>query len=172
MLWTDKHSPRRLDQFICHQSIQKLLEEHVKSGKDGTIPHLLFYGPPGGGKKTRIMALIREIFGDKVDKISTDSYVLKDSNVEMAVTQSNHHVHSKLGVSEIVVNREGKFPFELSCGCWQQSVHLCVLRLSAMCKSGHEGQSCGSRYPKGASISPKCFDVFPKVCWLSRIYTQ
>ena len=32
-------------------------------------PHLLFYGPSGAGKKTRALALLREMFGDEVDKV-------------------------------------------------------------------------------------------------------
>ncbi|KAL6208891.1 hypothetical protein ACLB2K_019834 [Fragaria x ananassa] len=33
-------------------------------------PHLLFYGPPSSGKKTLIIALIRQIFGPSADKVS------------------------------------------------------------------------------------------------------
>lgn len=37
-------------------------------------PHLLFYGPSGSGKKTLIIALIRQIFGPSADKVPHFSY--------------------------------------------------------------------------------------------------
>lgn len=33
-------------------------------------PHLLFYGPTGSGKKTLIVALLKEMFGPGVEKVS------------------------------------------------------------------------------------------------------
>ncbi|KAL2904557.1 Replication factor C subunit 5 [Bienertia sinuspersici] len=56
MLWVDKYRPKTLD---------KVTEQDC--------PHLLFYGPPGSGKKTLIMALLREMFGPSADKVKVEN---------------------------------------------------------------------------------------------------
>ena len=38
-------------------------------GASGDFPHLMFYGPSGAGKKTRIMCFLREIFGASAEKV-------------------------------------------------------------------------------------------------------
>lgn len=35
----------------------------------GDCPHTLFYGPPGAGKKTLILAFLREVYGAGADKV-------------------------------------------------------------------------------------------------------
>ena len=37
--------------------------------RGGDCPHLLLYGPSGAGKKTLVMAILREMFGASADKV-------------------------------------------------------------------------------------------------------
>eukprot|EP00624_Nannochloropsis_granulata_P006571 evm.model.NODE_49416_length_6225_cov_23.907631.1 len=62
--------------------------------KDGEIPHLLFYGPPGAGKKTRIMALLREIYGAGVEKTRLEHKTFKTPTkrtIELTILASAYH---------------------------------------------------------------------------------
>ena len=65
-LWIDKHRPNTLNKLNIHPEITEKL---LSLGSCDEIPHLMFYGPPGSGKKTRVMALLREIFGPGVEKV-------------------------------------------------------------------------------------------------------
>ncbi len=65
-LWVDKYRPVALDKLDYHKEQAAQLTRLATSGD---LPHLLFYGPSGAGKKTRIMALLRAIFGGGVEKV-------------------------------------------------------------------------------------------------------
>jgi hypothetical protein len=47
-----------------------------RSSQAGTpdFPHILFYGPSGAGKKTRIMCTLRALFGPGVEKVRSFPY--------------------------------------------------------------------------------------------------
>jgi len=58
--WTEKYRPKSLDDIIDHDKKITTLRSLVKSSQ---LPHLLFYGPPGGGKTSMILALARDMYG-------------------------------------------------------------------------------------------------------------
>lgn len=64
-LWVDKHRPKSLDALDFHRDVSERLKGMVKRGD---FPHLMVYGPSGAGKKTRILALLREAFGAAIEK--------------------------------------------------------------------------------------------------------
>lgn len=58
--WIEKYRPKILGDIISHEHIINTLEIFIKNR---CLPHLLFYGPPGCGKTSTIMALSKELFG-------------------------------------------------------------------------------------------------------------
>ncbi len=61
MLWAEKYRPRFLKDIINQQEIKNRLQGFISAG---TMPHLLFAGPPGTGKTTAALVLINELLGD------------------------------------------------------------------------------------------------------------
>ena len=82
MLIVDKQRPKTLVSMDYHKNISENLIKMVcewsccfhLQAASGDIPHILFYGPSGAGKKTRIMALLREMFGNGVEKVYIGLY--------------------------------------------------------------------------------------------------
>jgi len=91
VLWVDKYRPTSLAKLDLHPGINSRLQSLVDSPD---FPHLLFYGPSGGGKKTRIHALLRALYGTGIDKVRVQvkQIKLKSKQVELATLQSNYHI--------------------------------------------------------------------------------
>ncbi|KAJ1484798.1 hypothetical protein T484DRAFT_1795771 [Baffinella frigidus] len=94
MLWVDKYRPTQLDKLDFHDDLTDQLRRMASKESVNRMSHLLFYGPSGAGKKTRVMALLREIYGPGVEKLKIDvrPFKFKSSTVEITFISSNYHL--------------------------------------------------------------------------------
>ena len=91
-LLVDKHRPRTLDTLSYHPDLSERLRSLASSGD---FPHLLIYGPSGAGKKTRIQATLRALYGPGAEKIKIDSRVFQTTSnrkLEFNIISSNYHL--------------------------------------------------------------------------------
>ncbi|KAF4656770.1 replication factor C subunit 4 [Perkinsus chesapeaki] len=58
--WVEKYRPAKVGDLAHQPEVVNALKESVATGN---LPHLLFYGPPGNGKTSAILALARDMFG-------------------------------------------------------------------------------------------------------------
>ncbi|XP_065187228.1 replication factor C subunit 3-like [Sycon ciliatum] len=91
-LWVDKYRPTSLDKLDYHRDQADQLRRMVKSGD---FPHLLVFGPSGAGKKTRIMCLLREVYGAGVEKLRVEHQEFttpSNKKLEVTTIASNYHI--------------------------------------------------------------------------------
>ncbi|CAE7377914.1 RFC3, partial [Symbiodinium sp. KB8] len=97
MLWVDKHRPTTLDKCDYHTELcERLLELASKTD----IPHMMFYGPSGAGKKTRVMGFLRAVFGSGVEKLKLEHRSVKTPSrrtVEITTVASSYHIEMNPG---------------------------------------------------------------------------
>ena len=91
------------------------LAEGSRQVADGDCPHVLFYGPSGAGKKTLVLALLREIYGPGVERIKVEAKQWKIDvgsrkvEVDLTLLSSNHHVEmnpSDVGIKDRYIVQE------------------------------------------------------------------
>lgn len=95
------------------------LDFHIKEASalkklamSGDFPHLLFYGPPGAGKKTRISCFLRELYGVGVDKLRIENHSFaapSKKKVNLSTVSSNYHLEvnpSDVGIYDRIVIQE------------------------------------------------------------------
>jgi len=108
-LWIDKHRPSKLDKLTYHTDQAQNLKRLVGSGD---FPHLMVYGPPGAGKKTRVMCVLRELYGAGVEKLKLEEqHFLTPSKkkIDISTIGSNYHIEvnpSDAGIYDRVVIQE------------------------------------------------------------------
>ncbi|XP_046743005.1 replication factor C subunit 3 isoform X1 [Diprion similis] len=105
-LWVDKYRPTSLGKLDYHIEQATRLVNMVQQGD---FPHLLVYGPPGAGKRTRIMGIIKELYGSGAEKLRMESMNFETPSrkkLEIMTISSNYHIEvnpSDVGMYDRVV---------------------------------------------------------------------
>ncbi|KAK2176741.1 hypothetical protein NP493_643g03010 [Ridgeia piscesae] len=108
-LWVDKYRPTTLQKLDYHKDQAVHLKKLVQCGD---FPHLLVYGPSGAGKKTRIMCLLRELYGAGVEKLRIEHQTFttpSKKKIEISTIASNYHIEvnpSEAGIQDRVIIQE------------------------------------------------------------------
>ena len=102
-LFVDKYRPHSLNELDYHSDISNHLSQlvsftfsrNVEFKATTDFPHLLMYGPTGSGKKTRVLALLRELYGPGVEKLKLDVREFttpSNRKMELNIISSNYHL--------------------------------------------------------------------------------
>ena len=97
-LWVDKYRPKDISQLSHHPDVSSRLSSLASN--PSSLPHLLFYGPSGAGKKTRIACLLKAIYGNGAERLRLDKRTFVTStnrSVEINMICSNYHIEMNPG---------------------------------------------------------------------------
>jgi len=92
MFLIDKYRPTDVKQVFFHK---KLLELLKNMSSDSAIPHIIFYGSHGVGKKTIINLFLQMLFDETVHKTKLVEYQINGSGNKITpekIKQSNYHI--------------------------------------------------------------------------------
>ncbi|PSN53349.1 Replication factor C subunit 3 [Blattella germanica] len=101
-LWVDKHRPNSLLKLDYHKSQALHLKNLVQQGD---FPHLLVYGPSGAGKKTRVVCLLRELYGPGVERTKLENQSIQTpSNKKIYINTIHSIYHLEVTPSDVGFN--------------------------------------------------------------------
>jgi replication factor C subunit 3/5 len=92
MLLINKYTPNTSDEMYFHK---QLLDALKIISEDDSIPHIMFFGPEGSGKKTLIKLFLEMIYDESVNELKECIYKVVGSGnkiTDVPVLQSDHHI--------------------------------------------------------------------------------
>lgn len=92
MFLIDKYTPKSLKDVVFHTEIYDMLKL-ISSDKE--IPHIIFYGPEGSGKRTMLNIFLELLFDETVHETKNVIYDVTGSGNKTTrepIKQSNYHI--------------------------------------------------------------------------------
>lgn len=92
MFFIDKYVPIDISKAHFHKDI---LEKLKTMSEDESIPHIIFYGPNGSGKKTLVRKFLEMIYDSNVNNTVDSIYEVTgsgNSKKKINIKQSNYHI--------------------------------------------------------------------------------
>lgn len=77
--WIEKFRPNKLDEIIDHQNKIQTLKSLISKNE---LTHLIFYGSPGSGKTSTILACAKEMYGIEYKKYILELNASDDRGIE------------------------------------------------------------------------------------------
>lgn len=92
VLWTEKYRPLFLKDLDLHPNVTEKLQQITMEG--AAIPHLIFHGPSGSGKRTRVRALLNTLLS--TPKLTTLTALTKPTKPANPAQQANPPITTTL----------------------------------------------------------------------------
>ncbi|SPJ12994.1 replication factor C3, putative [Plasmodium sp. DRC-Itaito] len=90
--WVEKYRPNVLNDIISHEQVISTIKRFVQKGE---LPHLLLHGPPGTGKTSTILAVCKELYGDKRSSFVLELNASDDRGINVIRDQIKTFAESK-----------------------------------------------------------------------------
>ena len=90
--WSEKYGPATISGVLYHDKITKSIMNYMACDK---LPHLLFYGPPGCGKTTLILAIAKHYYKDDFENMTIVLNASEERGIETVRNRIRQFVITK-----------------------------------------------------------------------------
>lgn len=90
MFFVDKYAPQNIHDIHFHFEEYEMLRQ---MSTDESIPHIIFYGPEGSGKKTMIKIFLEMLYDEGVHNLT--DFAWGNNSGDESIRQSEYHIEIK-----------------------------------------------------------------------------
>lgn len=98
--WIEKYRPQTLNDMIDHNEKIQTLRKLINTKQ---LTHLIFYGPPGCGKTSMILACAREMYGDQMSKYILELNASDERGIETVRTIIPQFIKASAAMIKLII---------------------------------------------------------------------